>query len=149
MDERKKVKKALAEKFGWENVSIRKGKGTASSWIYVRVMGDPENKELRREIVEKIVYENCRVSHWANDGLDGDALTIRIEAKGCREEVLRDVRERINNDPKIKGYIDTAFGFFRVKSIRPDWWVICDEGNGFTRSFACDPFTLIYIYDED
>ncbi len=68
-----------------------------------------------------------------------------FELKDCRVETVKDIREELKANPKLKVYVATDLGFYQVRYITQDGWVICDAGNGFTRSFFCDDGTKLYV----
>lgn len=100
------VKKALAERFGRENVSVVKGRGTASGWVEAEILTDAAHdcfcqprepycdrcREKLREIGEegrKIVYlamekaEAKFSTYYSDDGFgnDRDCFLLQVHRK--------------------------------------------------------------------
>ena len=82
----KAIKNALSEKYGRENISVRKDTGTASGWILVKVLIDSTDvlnfREIENDIKRIIKETNVELYSYSDDmGYDHDCLLINIERK--------------------------------------------------------------------
>jgi len=71
----KLVKKALSERFGAKNVSVRGGRGTAYGWIEVTILSDAIEEAIKQGL------ENGDSIETIKETLKSDVLKISDEAR--------------------------------------------------------------------
>lgn len=83
------IKAALSKEFGFKNVSVAKGKGTAGGWVYVTVQGlkdiTVQKAHDRIEEISKaaIVEAGLKLNtYYSDDGFGGsiDCLLIQVRS---------------------------------------------------------------------
>jgi len=87
----KRIKKILAQKYGWKNISVQQGTGTAFEWVDIEVKV-PRLPECQRK---------CRGGcHYCPSG--------RIKLKKERE-IERDILDRIKKENFSEYYDDMGY----------------------------------------
>lgn len=81
----KTIKKALATKYGYKNVSVRNGTGTAWGWVEVRIYVEGETKGIREE-AEKIIKETGVELYTYTDDMGYDHEELLVEVRNYKYE---------------------------------------------------------------
>lgn len=80
------IKKALAKKFGFKNVSVKNGTGTAWGWVHVYIVVEGETKGIS-EVVEKMIKDTgVKLYTYADDMGYGDHDCLLVEVRNYKYE---------------------------------------------------------------
>lgn len=76
------IKKVLADKYGFKNVSVTNGTGTAWGWVQVKITVNGATDGVRQE-AEKIIKETgIELYKYSTDyGPDRDCLLVDVYSK--------------------------------------------------------------------
>lgn len=73
------IKKALADRFGFKNVSVRNATGTAWGWVEVNIYVEGETAGLREEAEKIIKATGVKLYTYTDDmGYDHDELLVQV-----------------------------------------------------------------------
>lgn len=73
------IKKALAEKYGFKNVSVKNGTGTAWGWVEVKILVDGDTTGIREEAEKIIAGTGVKLYTYTDDmGYDHTELLVEV-----------------------------------------------------------------------
>jgi len=76
------IKKALAEKYGYKNISVRNGSGTAWGWVEVSITVEGATEGVEKEAEAIIHNTGVKLYTYSRDyGDDGECLLIGVHSK--------------------------------------------------------------------
>ncbi len=142
--ETKKVKKLLADKFGWKNVSVRTERVSDGVWLYIKVKGRPEDEDLAPLRIKGLISQNLEIQPLRRKSDAGwdvicEPISIEVEPIGHKLAKSREVKDKINRN-EVDAYICTLSGFRRVKRINEDWSFVCERN-----TMPGTPFDPVFV----
>lgn len=73
------IKKVLVVKYGYKNVSVKNGSGTAWGWVEVSIKVNGDTTGIRQEAIKIIKANKIELYKYTDDFGDRDCLLIDVK----------------------------------------------------------------------